>query len=72
MIKWIRSNYGVPLAKTGYRLRFNDGLSTKEGTIVGAKNGGLRVRFDGQRVICYLHPTWNVEYLGPPALGGKP
>ena len=71
-IDWIRRACAVPLAKVGYRIRFNDGHSEKDGTIVGAKDGYLRVRFDGERGIYSLHPIWNVGYLGPPAMGGKP
>ena len=58
-MEYIRKMYNVP-AKRGGRIR-SQGCDT--GTIVAAKNGLLRVRFDGQKRIARLHPTWRVEYM---------
>ena len=58
-MEYIRKRYKVP-AKRGARIRF-DGCYA--GTIVAARYGRLRVRFDGQKRIARLHPTWGVEYL---------
>ena len=55
----IRKVYNVP-ARRGGRIRF-EGRDT--GTIVAARNGRLRVRFDGQKCVAFLHPTWEIEYL---------
>ena len=60
-IEYVRNTYNVP-AKCGGRIRFE---RRKEGTIVGAKQGRLRVRFDGETFVKFLHPTWQVEYLPP-------
>lgn len=56
----IRSTYGVP-ARRGQRVVF-DGLS---GTIVAARGGYLRVRFDGEKGTRSLHPVWQVQYVAP-------
>ena len=58
-MEYIRKMYNVP-AKRGGRIR-SQGCDT--GTIVAAKIGYLHVRFDGQKQIARLHPTWLVEYL---------
>jgi hypothetical protein len=60
----IRKMYNVP-ARRGGRIRFE---GRDIGTIVAARHGRLRVRFDGQKRIAFLHPTWEVEYL-PNAAG---
>lgn len=70
-MKYIRDYYKVP-AKRGARIEFDDEMSKfllgflykpKRGTIVGSKHGYLRVRFDNQKHITTLHPTWKVTYL---------
>jgi hypothetical protein len=58
-MKWIRKYYKVP-AKRGGKVRF---CKTKIGTIKSARNGYLRVVFDGYKNIVSLHPTWNIEYI---------
>jgi hypothetical protein len=58
-MKHIRDTYGVP-AKRGGRIRFE---GRDIGTIVAARHGRLRIRFEGQKRIAFLHPTWEVEYL---------
>lgn len=65
----IRKMYGVP-AKRGGRIRFQ---RLCIGTIVAARYGRLRVRFDGQKRSCILHPVWEVEYLNSESQtqGGK-
>ena len=68
---YIRRTYDVP-AKRGARLRFKDGLNgDRDGTVVGARGAYLRVRMDGETRIRTLHPTWRVEYLKRPNIGGN-
>jgi hypothetical protein len=62
----VRTAYNVP-AKRGGRIRF-EGRAT--GTILSARYGRLRVRFDGQKRIAWLHPTCEVEYLTDATKGG--
>lgn len=57
-LEWIRKTYNVP-AKRGMRIRF---MGNEYGTILSGKHGRLRVRFDGQKIIAALHPTWELEY----------
>jgi hypothetical protein len=66
----VRRVYGVP-AKRGTRIRYTgaaDGVP-REGVITSASSQYLRVHFDGESSLRRhtLHPTWNVEYLTPPA-----
>lgn len=71
-MEYIRKYYNVP-AKRGARIEYyGDSLAKfimgflyqpKRGTIVAARNGYLRVRFDDNNRIATLHPTWNVRYL---------
>lgn len=70
-MKWIRDNYHVP-AKRGARISYDDDISKfirgflwkrKTGTIVAARGGYIRVRFDHENYITTLHPTWRVKYL---------
>ena len=63
---YIRNTYKVT-AKRGERIRFDGQL----GTIVGARHGHLRVQFDDQPFVGWLHPTWRVEYLSAEREGGK-
>lgn len=62
-MQYVRDYYGVP-AKRGGRVRF-EGRS--EGTILSATHR-LHVRFD-DGTVGWLHPTWEVEYLGVSAGG---
>ena len=60
---YIRKAYNVP-AKRGARIRMTlDGNRTYIGTIKSAKNGSLRVQFDGVNYVSTIHPTWHIEYL---------
>lgn len=72
-MEYIRKYYKVP-AKRGARVEFYDDTyhfiygflvneKRKKGTIVAARGGYLRVRFDYQKHIVTLHPTWKVKYL---------
>ncbi|MQB00525.1 MAG: hypothetical protein GEU78_09580 [Actinobacteria bacterium] len=66
-MQYIRDYYKVP-AKRGGRILYTYGGELigqpGEGTIVGAKDQYLRVRFDSDPSRIYtLHPTWSVEYL---------
>lgn len=54
----VRRAYQVP-AKVGSRVD----VSGRPGTIVGFRNGKLRVRFDGDPQIYNAHPTRNTTYL---------
>ncbi len=65
-MEFIRKRYSVP-AKRGGRIRFE---RQKTGTIVAARYGKLRVRFDGEKRISHLHPAWEVEYL-PAEIGDR-
>ena len=58
-MEYIRNAYRVPAFRGG-RIRFEH---RETGTIVSARHGKLRVRFDGRKRIALLHPTWEVEYL---------
>ena len=69
---YIRNYYKVP-AKRGARIEWSgDEMAKfirgflyipKKGTIVAARGGYLRVRFDNEQHIVTLHPTWKVKYL---------
>ncbi len=71
-MEYIRNTYRVP-AKRGARIEYDGDemakfirgflYKPKKGTIVAARGGYLRVRFDHQRHIVTLHPTWKVRYL---------
>lgn len=63
-LKYIRDTYLVE-AHRGHRILYGE---TKPigGTILGGKDGRLRVRLDGGSRTVLLHPTWEVTYL--PAL----
>lgn len=56
---YVRRYYQVP-AKRGGRIKFRG----RDGTIVGFRDAGLRVRLDDdpKRVIP-CHPTWRIDYL---------
>lgn len=60
-LKYIRDTYAVE-AHRGHRIRFG-AEKPVEGTILGGKNGRLRVRLDGGKRTVLLHPTWEVTYL---------
>jgi hypothetical protein len=62
---YIRRTYGVP-AKRGAIITYTGNTTPQTGRIVGSTHGLLRVRFDGRRAICSLHPTWMVEYNKTP------
>jgi hypothetical protein len=71
-MKYIRQYYGVP-AKRGARIEYSGDETSKfiqgflfqpkKGTIVGAQDQYLRVRFDGSTRIETVHATWKVKYL---------
>ena len=70
-MQWIRDNYNVP-AKRGARIEFTDSTALfimgflyqpRRGTVVAARGGYLRVRFDNEKFIRNLHPKCNVRYL---------
>ena len=60
-LKYIRDYYCVE-AHRGHRIRYGKEKPV-EGTILGGKNGRLRVRLDGGKHTVLLHPTWEVTYL---------
>ncbi len=73
-MKWIRENYDVP-AKRGGRVIYTGGKTDERATIMSARNGSLRIRFDGSAHTHPLpfHPTWELRYLDAAtirALGG--
>lgn len=57
----IRRAYGVP-AKVGSRVD----IGGRPATIVGFRNGRLRVRYDGDPKVYNAHPTRNTTYLPEP------
>lgn len=61
---WIRKNYSVP-AKRGGRVEYTGGKTPEFGTIVGAREGRLRIRLDGMEYTHPLpfHPTYELRYL---------
>jgi hypothetical protein len=62
-LKYIRDHYGVPAKRNG-RVRYSGSEKYPAvGTIVGAKQQYLRVKFDGVPRPLILHPTWKLEYL---------
>ena len=60
---YIRRVYGVS-ARRGARITF--AYLPKHGTVVAARGACLRVRFDGERAVRTLHPTWMVAYEQAP------
>ena len=60
-LKYIRDAYMVE-AHRGHRILYGK-VHPVEGTILGGKNGRLRVRLDGRKHTVLLHPTWHVTYL---------
>lgn len=56
-LKHIRERYNVP-AKIDGRIEYK----SRPGIIVGAKNGHLKIRLDGEIKIKSYHPTWEIEY----------
>lgn len=56
-IDYIRNRYNVP-AKIGGKVEYK----SRPGIIVGADNGYLRIRLDGETEIKFYHPTWEIEY----------
>lgn len=68
---WVRKSYGVP-AKRGARVRYTgEGRDKPEyGTITGTRSGHLLIRLDGVKISFPFHPTWELEYLQPPATRG--
>jgi hypothetical protein len=55
----IRKYYGVK-AKRGGRVLYKE---TFFGTILGASDGRLRIRLDGETRVGRYHPKWELEYL---------
>lgn len=61
-LQYIRSTYNVP-AHRGTRVTYTGNPSgPRTGTIYGAENQYIRVRFDGQTKTTLLHPTWEIKY----------
>lgn len=54
---YVRSWYKVP-AKRGMRVKVNG----KMGTITCGSCQYIRVRFDGEKISFFCHPTWEVVY----------
>ena len=57
-MEYIRKKYKVP-AKYGMKVI----AQGRNGIIVGAKNGYLRIRIEGEKNILSFHPTWEMKYL---------
>jgi hypothetical protein len=58
---YIRRAYKIN-AKCGQRVAFTY-QGRKEGTILNAEQGRLRILLDGEKRVGYYHPTWKLEYL---------
>lgn len=56
-LDYIRNYYNVPV-EIGVRVRYQG----KPATIVGAQNGHVLLRMDGDRHTIPCHPTWEMEY----------
>jgi hypothetical protein len=63
-LEYIRQNYKVPAKKGGRVVMYPGKKSEKSGTITGASNGYLKVKFDGEKKVCLLHPQWQLTYEG--------
>jgi hypothetical protein len=71
-MEYIRKTYNVP-AKRGARIEFSGDETAKfiqgflyqpkRGTIVSARGGYIRVKFDGYDTWRALHPTWRIKYV---------
>ncbi|PKV80879.1 hypothetical protein [Nocardia fluminea] len=61
-MKYVRDYYAVP-AKRGRRVRYTGEGEPRLGTITSARQGGLRIRLDGDKRSLPFHPTWELEYL---------
>jgi hypothetical protein len=71
-MEYIRKTYNVP-AKRGARVEYSGDETAKfiqgflytprKGTIVSARGGYVRVRFDNSTLVQAFHPTWRIKYL---------
>ena len=63
-LKWIRDTYKVPAFRGQKVVFISDKNIQKKGTIKSAKNGYLKIRFDGDKKTypAFFHPTWNLKY----------
>lgn len=59
-LEQIRRSRNVPAKRGG---RVFDRFYQRYGTIVGARNGYLRIRLDGNTHPVNYHPTWELDYL---------
>jgi hypothetical protein len=66
-LQYIRRTYNVP-AFRGIRVRFNYPDAPIEGRIMYARGAYIGVKFDGEKHVRSLHPTWQIEYLHDPAM----
>lgn len=57
-MEYIRKKYKIPV-KRGMKVI----AQGRNGIIVGAKNGYLRIRIESKKNISSFHPTWEIEYL---------
>ena len=60
-MEWIRRSYDVP-ARHGMRIEY-DG---QPATIIGARQGGLVLRVEGERFKVYTHPCYRIVYPAVP------
>ncbi|SNR99859.1 hypothetical protein SAMN04488503_2262 [Humidesulfovibrio mexicanus] len=65
-LEYIRNTYGVPAYKD-VRVRYTGSDGPQEGIIVGALNGYVEIKLDGQLQARPYHPTYGLEYLLPKA-----
>jgi hypothetical protein len=63
-LDYIRTRYKVP-AYSQQRVRYTGDRKPKIGRIWRGENGRLLVKFNKEKHVKRLHPTWEVEYLKP-------
>jgi hypothetical protein len=56
-MEYIREQYNVP-AKQGMEVV----AQGRDGMIVGARGGYLRINIEGEKNVLSFHPTWEMEY----------
>lgn len=57
-MEYIRKQYNLPFLRCQMRVA----MDGKPGQIVGSDGPYLCVRFDGQRPVKRVHPTWQMTY----------
>jgi hypothetical protein len=61
-LEYVSHAYKVPAKKGGKVTMYPGKKSEKRGVITGASNGYLKVKFEGEKQPCLLHPKWELKY----------